>query len=77
MKKHASAALALFVACLLAVQPAAASTTRLLSLGLDNWQLDDETNHWTNPALLRSSPDFGLFEMGTQAAAGGALTANS
>lgn len=69
--------LATILACLLAAQPASASTTRLLSLGLDNWQLDDETNHWTNPALLRSAPDFGLFEMGTQNAAGGALTANS
>lgn len=76
MKKFSSL-FAATLACLLAVQPAAASTTRLLSLGLDNWQLDDETNHWTNPALLRSSPDFGLFEMGTQNAAGGALTANS
>lgn len=69
--------LATILACLLAAQPAAASTTRLLSLGLDNWQLDDETNHWTNPALLRSAPDFGLFEAGTQAADGAALTAGS
>lgn len=71
------------LSCLLAVQPAAASTTRLLSLGLDNWQLDDETNHWTNPALLRSAPDFGLLEIGTQPAgtpgnqAGQPLTAGS
>lgn len=75
--KRFSSTFAVLLACLLAVQPAAASTTRLLSLGLDNWQLDDETNHWTNPALLRSAPDFGLFEIGTQNAAGGALTANS
>lgn len=76
MKKFSSTLVAL-LACLLAVQPAAASTTRLLSLGLDNWQLDDEVNHWTNPALLRSSPDLGLFEAGTQAADGAALTAGS
>lgn len=72
-----TAPVAALLAVLVAVQPAAASTTRLLSLGLDNWQLDDETNHWTNPALLRSSPDFGLFEAGTQAADGAALTAGS
>jgi hypothetical protein len=75
--KKLSSIFAAWLACLLAVQPAAASTTRLLSLGLDNWQLDDETNHWTNPALLRSAPDFGLFEAGTQAADGAALTAGS
>lgn len=75
--KQFSSMFAALLACLLAAAPASASTTRLLSLGLDNWQLDDETNHWTNPALLRSAPDFGLFEMGTQNAAGGALTANS
>ncbi|MBI5596098.1 MAG: hypothetical protein HY928_08430 [Elusimicrobia bacterium] len=69
--------LALLAVVAVSVQPAAASTTRLLSLGLDNWQLDDEVNHWTNPALLRSAPDFGLFEMGTQAADGGVLTAGS
>ncbi|MBI3300420.1 MAG: hypothetical protein HYZ75_19820 [Elusimicrobia bacterium] len=72
-----TAPLAALLAVLVAAQPAAASTTRVLSLGLDNWQLDDETNHWTNPALLRSAPDFGLFEMGTQPADNAALTAGS
>lgn len=49
-----------------------ASTTRLLSMGLDNWQLHDSANFWSNPALLRDAPDVLHLEAGTQGGTGGA-----
>ncbi len=54
-----------------------ASTTRLLSLGLDNWQVQDDANLWFNPALLPASKDLAEFEIGAQGSSGGGLTAGS
>lgn len=68
------------LACALALAPAGqaeASITRVLSLGVDNWQVHDSANFWFNPALLKDVPDMVHLELGTQAAAGAALTAGT
>lgn len=57
--------------------PSQASITRLLSLGVDNWQVSDNANFWSNPVFLIEARERALFEAGTQSTAGGALTAGS
>jgi hypothetical protein len=64
--------------------PAHASITRLLSIGVDNWQVHDSANFWSNPALFKDVPDMVHFEVGAQPATavtaagqGPALTAGS
>ncbi|HNW44201.1 MAG TPA: hypothetical protein PKI19_06830 [Elusimicrobiales bacterium] len=63
--------------CLFAANQAFASGTRLLSLGLDNWQTQDDSNYWFNPALIKAVPDTAVVEIGDQTAANAALTGGS
>jgi hypothetical protein len=65
-------------AALLTFSPqACATSSRLLSLGLDNWQVEDSANLWHNPARLKASPNQAVLELGGQANSNGALTANT
>ncbi len=72
------AAVLLAVVSLLAFAPQAyATSSRLLGLGMNNWQIEDSANFWYNPARLKSVPDAAVMEMGNQATAGGVLTTGS
>lgn len=72
--KATRAVLALLIAL---PAPSQASITRLLSLGMDNWQVSDNANFWSNPVYLTDARERALFEAGTQSAAGAALTSGT